>query len=204
MKSLALPEGTEGAEGTGFTGGSTRDIIAAAIEVHREFGPGLPESVYSECLRHELSARKLTVATERRVPVVHKGSRLDCRFRLDLLVDNVLVEVKAIAAVLPIHQAQLLTYLKLTGLPVGLGHQLQRRTPRRWRQARHQPQSGSEPCCRRWLAASGALRRRRLPEETGFTAGNEGTEVQRRLRSGSGSRAIGSRATHADSRDGLR
>jgi GxxExxY protein len=98
----------------------TREIIAAAIEVHREFGPGLLESVYSECLRHELSARKLTVATERRVPVVYKDARLDCEFRLDLLVANVVVEVKAIAAVLPIHQAQLLTYLKLTGLPVGL------------------------------------------------------------------------------------
>lgn len=98
----------------------TREIIAAAIEVHREFGPGLLESVYAACLRHELSARKVIFATERRVPVVYKNSRLDCEFRLDLLVDNVVVEVKAIAALLPIHQAQLLTYLKVTGLPVGL------------------------------------------------------------------------------------
>jgi GxxExxY protein len=98
----------------------TREIIAASIEVHRVFGPGLLESVYSECLRRELSARSLTFATERRVPLLYKGSPLDREFRLDLLVDTVVVEVKAIAAVLPIHQAQLLTYLKLTGLPVGL------------------------------------------------------------------------------------
>jgi len=99
----------------------TREIIAAAIEVHRVLGPGLLESAYSSCLRHELSVRRLPFTSERGVPLVYKGINLDCAYRLDLLVKEVIVvEVKAVAAVLPIHQAQLLTYLKLADLPVGL------------------------------------------------------------------------------------
>ena len=99
----------------------TRDVIAAAIEVHRDLGPGLLESAYMTCLQHELTARQLVFVTERRVPVVYKGITLDCHYRLDLLVnDVVVVEVKAIAEVLPIHQAQVLTYLRLANLPVGL------------------------------------------------------------------------------------
>jgi GxxExxY protein len=98
----------------------TRDIIAAAIEVHRVLGPGLLESAYSTCLRRELAFRQLAYASERRVPLVYKGASLDCEYRLDLLVEDVVVvEVKALAEVLPIHQAQLLTYLRITGLPVG-------------------------------------------------------------------------------------
>ena len=99
----------------------TRDIIAAAIEVHRVLGPGLLESAYATCLHRELTARNLRFVTQRRVPVVYKGITLDCDYRLDLLVeDAVVIEVKSIADVLPIHQAQLLTYLRLIGLPVGL------------------------------------------------------------------------------------
>ena len=99
----------------------TRDIISAAIDVHRELGPGLLESVYLTCLQQELAARKVPFVKQQRVPVVYKGRALDCDYRLDLLVrDVVIVEVKALAALLPIHQAQVLTYLKLTGLPVGL------------------------------------------------------------------------------------
>jgi len=99
----------------------TREIIAAAIEVHRVLGPGLLESAYSNCLQQELSVRNLAFTTQRRVPLVYKGVALDCAYRLDLLVkDVIVVEVKALAAVLPIHQAQLLTYLKLMELPVGL------------------------------------------------------------------------------------
>ena len=99
----------------------TRDIIAAAIEVHRELGPGLLESAYTTCLHRELTARNLRFVTQRRVPVVYKGITLDCAYRLDLLVeDAVIVKVKSIAEVLPIHLAQLLTYLRLTALPVGL------------------------------------------------------------------------------------
>jgi GxxExxY protein len=99
----------------------THEIIAAAIEVHRVLGPGLLESAYFTCLKYELSARKLPFVAERRFPVVYKDIALDCEYRLDLLVDDVVVvEVKSLAALLPIHQAQLLTYLRLTGLPVGL------------------------------------------------------------------------------------
>jgi GxxExxY protein len=99
----------------------THEIIAASIEVHRVFGPGLLESVYSECLRHELAARRLSFAAERRVALTYKDAVLHGTYRLDLVVEGtVVVEVKALAEMLPIHQAQLLTYLKMTGLPVGL------------------------------------------------------------------------------------
>ena len=99
----------------------TREIIAAAIEVHRVLGPGLLESAYSTCLQRELHTRNLAFATERRIPLVYKGATLDCGYRLDLLVKEVVVvEVKAVATLLPIHQAQLLTYLRLADLPVGL------------------------------------------------------------------------------------
>ncbi len=99
----------------------THEIIAAAIEVHRVLGPGLLESAYFTCLRHELAERTRPFITERRVPVLYKGIETGCEYRLDLIVDAVVVvEVKAIAAQLPIHEAQLLTYLRLTGLPVGL------------------------------------------------------------------------------------
>ena len=99
----------------------TRDIIAAAIEVHRVLGPGLLESSYRPCLQYELTARQMPFVTERAVPVVYKGIQLDGQYRLDLLVrDVVVVEIKAVSHLLPIHQAQLLTYLRLAGLPVGL------------------------------------------------------------------------------------
>jgi GxxExxY protein len=99
----------------------TGDIIAAAIEVHRVLGPGLLESAYAACLHQELAARNLGFVREQRIPVVYKGTTLDCGYRLDLIVHGaVVVEVKAIADVLPIHQAQLLTYLRLLALPVGL------------------------------------------------------------------------------------
>ena len=102
-------------------GDLTHDIIAAAIDVHRVLGPGLLESAYSSCLQHELATRSLAFATQHRVPLVYKGIALDCAYGLDLLVDGaVVVEVKALPAVLPIHQAQLLTYLRLMDLPVGL------------------------------------------------------------------------------------
>ncbi len=94
----------------------TREIIAAAIEVHRVLGPGLLESAYSTCLQHELSTRRLAFVTQRRVPLVYKGItaglRVSPRFAGGWAV---VVEVKALADVLPIHQAQLLTYLRLTG-----------------------------------------------------------------------------------------
>ena len=98
----------------------TRDIIGAAIEVHRILGPGLLESAYSKCFQHELSERQMTFVAQRRVPLVYKGVSLDCDYRLDLLIEGVVVEVKAIDSLVSLHQAQLLTYLRLAGLPIGL------------------------------------------------------------------------------------
>jgi GxxExxY protein len=99
----------------------TSRIIGAAIEVHRTLGPGLLESAYSACLLYELRKSGLDVETQKRVPVVYKDVKLDCGFRVDLIVANVVVvEVKSLAAPAPIHRAQLLTYLKLTGCKAGL------------------------------------------------------------------------------------
>ncbi|HQI87205.1 MAG TPA: GxxExxY protein [Anaerolineae bacterium] len=97
------------------------NIIGAAIEVHRELGPGLLESAYEECLCHELGLRGLPYERQKPLPVVYKGVHLDAGYRLDILVDNrIVLELKAVEALLPIHEAQLLTYLKLGGWQVGL------------------------------------------------------------------------------------
>lgn len=99
----------------------THKILGAAIEVHRTLGPGLLESIYLECLQFELASRKLRFVVQRPVPIIYKGNALDADYRIDLIVEDlVVVEVKAIASLLPVHQAQLLTYLRLTGCPVGL------------------------------------------------------------------------------------
>ena len=99
----------------------TDAIIAAAIEVHRNTGAGLLESTYEQCLCRELSLRKITFKLQVELPVVYKGMKLDCGYRIDLLVeDQIVVELKAVEKVLPIHEAQLLTYLKLSGKRVGL------------------------------------------------------------------------------------
>ena len=99
----------------------TERIIGAAIEVHRALGPGLLESVYENCLAHELALRGLGVRRQVELPVEYRGVRMECGFRLDLLVDEVvIVEVKAIEKLLPLHEAQLMTYLKLARVRVGL------------------------------------------------------------------------------------
>ena len=99
----------------------TEAIIGAAIEVHRTLGPGLLESAYEECLCHELRLRGIPFERQRPLPVTYKGLDLECGYRLDLLVhDAVVVEIKAVEALQPIHEAQLLTYLKLGGWKVGL------------------------------------------------------------------------------------
>ena len=99
----------------------TGRILAAAIEVHRTLGPGLLESIYIPCLQFELTARQLRFVSQRSVPIVYKGMELDARYRVDLVVeDRVVVEVKTVAALLPVYQAQLLTYMALTGCPAGL------------------------------------------------------------------------------------
>lgn len=99
----------------------TRDIIGAAIEVHRQLGPGLLESAYFECLCRELTLREIPFEYERPLPLEYKGIRLDCGYRLDLLVaDCVVVEIKSVEALAPVHDAQLLTYLRIGGWRVGL------------------------------------------------------------------------------------
>jgi GxxExxY protein len=99
----------------------TSRIIAAAIEVHRQFGPGLLESVYVACLLYELRLGGLKVEAQKRIPVVYKGIVLDTCHVLDLLVEDlVVVEAKCLGVVLPVHEAQLMTQLKLANKPVGL------------------------------------------------------------------------------------
>jgi GxxExxY protein len=99
----------------------TGTVIGAAIEVHRALGPGLLESAYEECLCHELSVRKISFRRQVPQPVSYKGVKLECGYRLDLVVEErLVVEVKAVDALHPIHTAQLLTYLKLSGHRVGL------------------------------------------------------------------------------------
>ena len=99
----------------------TNVIIGAAIEVHKRLGPGLLESAYGECLCRELELRGLKFEKEKPLPVEYKGVKLECGYRLDYLVENcVVIEIKAIESIAPIHEAQLLTYLKLGGWRVGL------------------------------------------------------------------------------------
>jgi GxxExxY protein len=99
----------------------TQAIIGAAIEVHRSLGPGLLESAYQQCLCRELKMRGITFERERALPLEYKGIRLECGYRLDLLVSGlVVVEVKSVEELAPIHEAQLLTYLRLDGWNVDL------------------------------------------------------------------------------------
>jgi len=99
----------------------TGKIIGAAINVHRELGPGLLESAYEICLAYELAEMGLSVERQRPLPVLYKSVRLDCGYRLDLLVENkVVVELKSVEKIEPIHVAQVLSYLKLSGCNVGL------------------------------------------------------------------------------------
>ena len=99
----------------------TGTIISAAVEVHRALGPGLLESAYERCLCHELELRGVPFKCQMALPVQYKGQLLDCSYRIDVLVANrVVIEVKAVEAILPIHEAQLITYLKLGGWQVGL------------------------------------------------------------------------------------
>ncbi|HVZ63804.1 MAG TPA: GxxExxY protein [Lacunisphaera sp.] len=99
----------------------TEQIIGRAIEVHRAKGPGLLESAYEACLAFELESSGLQVARQVPVPLVYKGVSLDTAFRADLIVENrVLLELKAIETVLPVHKAQLLSYLRETGHEIGL------------------------------------------------------------------------------------
>jgi GxxExxY protein len=99
----------------------TEQIIGAAIEVHRVLGPGLLESAYEQCLCHELSLRQIAFRRQADLPVRYKGILLDCGYRMDLVVEDlVVVELKTVDKILPIHEAQLLTHLRLSRRAVGL------------------------------------------------------------------------------------
>jgi GxxExxY protein len=99
----------------------TERIIAAAIEVHKELGPGLLESTYEECLCRELSSAGLHFERQRELPVVYKGEVVEGVYRLDLLIEGaVIIELKSVDALAKIHEAQLLTYMKMSGISIGL------------------------------------------------------------------------------------
>ncbi len=99
----------------------THEIIGAAIAVHRELGPGLLESVYEECLCYELITRDIAFQRQQPIPVVYKGAKLDCGYRADIVVlSRIIVEIKAIASIAPVHDAVMLTYLRLSGCKMGL------------------------------------------------------------------------------------
>jgi GxxExxY protein len=98
----------------------TEKIIGAAIRVHRELGPGLLESAYEACLLFELTNAGLHVIRQKPLPVVYRGVTLDCGYRLDLVVENqIILELKTVEKILPIHEAQILSYLRLSGLKLG-------------------------------------------------------------------------------------
>ena len=99
----------------------THEIIGAAIAVHKELGPGLLEAVYEECLCHELTTRDMVFKRQQPIPVVYKGAKLDCGYRADIVVSGrIIVEIKAIASIAPVHDAVMLTYLRLSGCKIGL------------------------------------------------------------------------------------
>ncbi len=96
-------------------------VIGCALAVHRELGPGLLESVYEQCLAYELRQQGIEFCTQVPMPVRYRGVEIDCGYRLDLVVSNQLVvELKAVSEILPIHEAQLLTYMKLSKISIGL------------------------------------------------------------------------------------
>ena len=99
----------------------TERIIGSCIEIHRHLGPGLLESAYEECLCHEMSVAGISFERQKPLPVHYKNVKLDCGYRLDLVVEQkIIVELKAVENLMPIHEAQLLTYLKLSRLTLGL------------------------------------------------------------------------------------
>ncbi|WKZ35585.1 MAG: GxxExxY protein [Anaerolineales bacterium] len=100
---------------------TTEAVIGAAIEVHKHLGPGLLESAYEECLCHELNLRNIPFKRQMPLPINYKGTNADCSYRIDLLVnDEVIVELKSVESISPIHEAQTLTYMRLGNWKVGL------------------------------------------------------------------------------------
>jgi len=97
------------------------EVIGCAIEVHKRLGPGLLESAYERCLSYELTAAGLRHETQKELPINYKGLKLDNGYRIDMLVENsVIVELKNVEKVLPVHEAQILTYMRLAGIKTGL------------------------------------------------------------------------------------
>jgi GxxExxY protein len=118
---LEIAEGARATEFQAADNQLTDKIIGAAIEVHRTLGPGLLESAYEECLCYELSQLGLGFQRQVELPVRYKCVDLDCAYRIDLIVEGtVIVELKTVSELLPVHSSQLLTYLKLSGKPIGL------------------------------------------------------------------------------------
>ena len=98
----------------------SEQVLGCAIEVHRTLGPGLLESTYQQCLAHELNINNISFKKEHPLPVIYKGIKLDCGYRVDILVENeIIVELKSVKELTGIHEAQLLTYLKLSGIKQG-------------------------------------------------------------------------------------
>jgi GxxExxY protein len=99
----------------------TEPVVQAAIEVHRNLGPGLLESTYEQCLAYELKQKGIDIKSQHGLPVRYKDIKLDCGYRIDVFVeDNLIVELKSVDRILPIHEAQILTYMKLAKVKVGL------------------------------------------------------------------------------------
>lgn len=99
----------------------SNDVIGCAIEVHRTLGPGLLESTYEQCLGYELTLARIHFEIQKPLPVSYKGNLIECGYRIDLLIENsLIIELKSIAKILPIHQAQILTYMKLSNISTGL------------------------------------------------------------------------------------
>jgi GxxExxY protein len=99
----------------------TSRVIGLAIEVHRALGPGLLESAYEECLCYELSSHGIRFRRQVPLPIVYKAVRLDCGYRIDITIEDMLIaELKTVERILPVHEAQLLTYLRLSGITTGL------------------------------------------------------------------------------------
>ncbi len=99
----------------------TNEVLGGCIAVHKELGPGLLESAYEECLAHELRLRGISFTRQRSLPIEYKGIRLDCSYRLDMVVEDLVVmELKCVNALQPIHDAQVLTYLRVSGYDIGL------------------------------------------------------------------------------------
>jgi len=96
-------------------------VLGLTLEVHRQLGPGLLESTYKQCLAYELSAAQIPFVLEAEIPVLYKGMKIACGYRIDVIVDNsIVLELKSVDAIQPIHEAQILTYMKLSNLKTGL------------------------------------------------------------------------------------